>query len=322
MNRAPFAPVLVARLADNPCLSRRLAGFYAQLRQLPRAARRRLRRAGLSLAGAALLLALGAPPVGRAAPAATIDVANGMVVVADEGLCSLIEAIDNANDDGDGEVHDDCVAGNPDGPDTVSLPAAGAFTLTSAAGDDYGATGLPLITSTITIAGNGATLQRAGNEDLRFLAVAGGELTLETLTLSAGRLPDYYGGAIYIRDSDLTLTGVTLTGNRADRGGAVAALGSEVSVSGSTLRDNDSDLGGAIYCDECALTLQTSTISGNDSGAGSGGGIYAQGGVVTLDETTLRQNAGYSGGGIAALAAEVALTDLSLIHISEPTRPY
>ena len=35
MNRAPFAPVLVARLADNPCLSRRLAGFYAQLRQLP-----------------------------------------------------------------------------------------------------------------------------------------------------------------------------------------------------------------------------------------------------------------------------------------------
>ena len=31
--------------------------------------------------------------------------------------------------------------------------------------------------------------------------------------------------------------------------------------------------------------------------------------MVTLDETTLRQNAGYSGGGIAALAAEVALTD-------------
>ena len=68
MNRAPFAPLLAAQLADNPRLTRRLVGFYARLRQLPRGARRRLRRAGLSLAGAALLLAVGAPPLGRAAP--------------------------------------------------------------------------------------------------------------------------------------------------------------------------------------------------------------------------------------------------------------
>jgi len=181
MDRSPFAPVVAARLAGSPRLTGRLAGFYARLRQLPRGARRRLRRAGLSLAGAALLLAL-VPPPGQAAPAATIDVANGIVIIAEEGLCSLIEAIDNAND---GDVHDDCVAGDPDGPDLIALPANGAFSLTTAIDDTYGATGLPLITSTLTIAGNGATIQRAGDEDLRILAVAEADLTLEALTLSA-----------------------------------------------------------------------------------------------------------------------------------------
>ena len=70
MNRAPFAPLLVAQLADNPRLTGRLVGFYARLRRLPRGARRRRRRARPSLAGAALLLAVGAPPVGPAAPPA------------------------------------------------------------------------------------------------------------------------------------------------------------------------------------------------------------------------------------------------------------
>ena len=54
--------------------------------------------------------------------------------MADNGLCSLIEAINNANDlvDGQGNQpgHDDCAAGNPAGVDTIILPAAGSFSLT------------------------------------------------------------------------------------------------------------------------------------------------------------------------------------------------
>ena len=85
-----------------------------------------------------------------------------MVVVADDGQCSLIEAIVNANNDSAlfasaGE----CAPGS--GPDTINLPANGTFTLTTSyTYAYYSDNGLPLIDSDITIAGNGAGDHRDG----------------------------------------------------------------------------------------------------------------------------------------------------------------
>ncbi|HOU41971.1 MAG TPA: hypothetical protein PK829_11965, partial [Promineifilum sp.] len=295
MNRSPLSPALTARLAHDPQLAPRWAAVYAHLRALPRHLRQRLRRARLSLAAAALLLALGGAPrlaPLAAAPAVIITVANGEVDLDDNGLCSLVEAIDNANDTTDGRGdeagHDDCAAGNPAGADIVALPAGGAFTLTDYTSYDYGYTALPLITSTITISGNGSTLQRTGGDELRFLAASGADLTLDHVTLQGGQAGDYYGGAVYAIDSTLTLTNCTLSGNKAARGGALAVNGGAATITNSTLRDNDSDKGGAIYAYDAELALQTSTLSGNDAGAGQGGGVYSYAGRLALTGATVR----------------------------------
>ena len=164
------------------CL-RALRACYAELRALPRSARRALQRRlarsselaailpeylqqggrrlqhrmAWSLAGAALLLALGQ----GVATAATITVTTNNPNIIADGQCSLIEAIVNANNDA--ATHADCAAGS--GADTIVLPANANVTLSAVYGTPMaiGPIGLPLITSRITIEGNGATIARQGN---------------------------------------------------------------------------------------------------------------------------------------------------------------
>jgi hypothetical protein len=97
------------------------------------------------------------------AQAANITVANGEVAVAANGKCSLIEAINNANNTNNGRPHADCAAGNPNGADTINLPNNGNFVLTAPAvvAQRIGAIGLPWISSQVTINGNGSTIRAA-----------------------------------------------------------------------------------------------------------------------------------------------------------------
>src|SRR5499433_4108262 len=200
----------------------RFATCYAELRALPRGVRRALQRqlarsSGLaailpeylqqggrrlqhrmawSLAGAALLLALGQ----GVATAATITVTTNDPRIIPDGQCSLIEAIVNANNDA--ATHPDCAAGS--GADTIVLPANAYMMLsnpyvpryTTPLGTFSGTpAGLPVITSQITIEGNGATITRDGNAPaFGLMRVRGnfpppampGNLTIEGLTLSGG----------------------------------------------------------------------------------------------------------------------------------------
>lgn len=193
-------------LGREPQLAARFAHYFARLTALPRAQRRRIaRRVAGALAGAALLLALSGARVG----AATITVAAGQVAIQDDGLCSLVEAIANANDTSDGQPHDDCAAGDPAGPDTISLASGSLFAVEWVDNELYGYTGLPAIESSVTIMGNEATIRRAGAEQFRLLAVSSsGDLTLENVKIEAGSLEYAYGGAILaygnltVRDRD------------------------------------------------------------------------------------------------------------------------
>ena len=177
----------------------RFAACYAELRALPRSARRTLQRQlarsselpailpeylqkggrrlqhrmAWSLAGAALLLALGQ----GVATAATITVTTSDPNIAADGQCSLIEAIVNANNDA--ATHADCAAGS--GADTIVLPANANMILNTVPGfTDTGLPGpgtpigLPEISSRITIEGNGSTIARqAGAPDFGLIAVKG-----------------------------------------------------------------------------------------------------------------------------------------------------
>jgi hypothetical protein len=188
----------------------RVAAYYTQLQALPRRVRRALQRQlGLPLATLALWLALGQLP----ALAATIPVG---------GPCTLVDAIVAANTD---TATGGCAAGR--GADTVVLPAGSTHTLTSVHNDTYGPTGLPVIRSVITIAGQGSTITRAeGAPEFRLLAVNGtGDLTLQETTVSGGAAISQGGGGV-LNNGTLTLTHSTISGNSADtEGGGVWIYG-------------------------------------------------------------------------------------------------
>lgn len=228
-----FASLLIRR---RPRLDARLLDAYRQLWRLPRWMRRQLtRRLALPLAGVALTLALSRAP----ASAATITVANGAVGISADATCSLIEAIENANDTTTGQPHSDCAAGDPAGADTIQLPTNGSFTLTSQFSyTNFAYNGLPIITSEITIEGNSSTIARSGAAPrFRILAIQNsGDLTLNETTLTGGRVDADFAGGIF-NSGTLTTNDSAINYNWADSGGGLANFGT-ANIYNSTLDEN------------------------------------------------------------------------------------
>jgi hypothetical protein len=339
---AAKTPWLAEALASNGSqLFLRFAARYRELRALPRVSRRswqrrlarsreiaellpeRLERAARcslqhklarSLAGAALLLALGE----GAASAATIKVNTKIPGIISDGKCSLIEAIENANDTATGQPHADCAAGDPAGADTIELPKMQTITLTSVHNATLFPTGLPVITSEITIEGNGAkivrdpaaaafnliTVNSTGDLTLKKVTLSGGErgifnfnygiLTVENSTIS-GNSSDYSGGGIFnYRYTTLTITNSTISGNSAYySGGGIFGYGT-LTITNSTISGNSARGGGGIRS-YAILTISNSTISGNS--AIGGAGIFNNY-SATLENSTISGNSATVGGGI------------------------
>lgn len=215
-------------------------------------------RAGrAALLAAALLLAAG-PALG-----ATITVGSTADTAADDGACTLREAIAAANTDtASGASAGECAAGDP-GLDTVAfaIPGAGPHTLVVPAA-------LPVVTSPLTIDGYtqpGATANS--------LPIGGGSNAVLRVVLSGG------GAAVGLRFGagsggssvrGLQVVGFTGTGILAESGGGLVVAGNFLGT------DGVADLGnGGFGVDLFAATGATiggndpadvNVIAGNDSG--------------------------------------------------------
>ncbi|HEX9924194.1 MAG TPA: right-handed parallel beta-helix repeat-containing protein [Anaerolineae bacterium] len=279
----------------------RFAHYYRLLRVLPRRTRRRfLKGTAGTLGSLALLLALSGTP----ALANNIAVTTNVITPIDgDNECSLIEAILNANDTGTGQPYLDCAAGDPSGPDTITL-AGNTYTFSVIDNTDYGATGLPTISSTVTIQGNGATLQRSGAApSFRLMAVgASGDLTLDNVAVTGGATPGR-GGGIYSYEGGLTIiNNSVISGNTADEGGGGVASydynnPATVTIENSAISGNSAYYGGGVfnasYYDAANLTLSNSTVSGNTA-PGPGGGVYNASyygsAVTTIQDSLISSN--------------------------------
>lgn len=258
-----------------------------------------------------------------------VDGADG--TDADDGICTLVEAIENANNDAATNV--DCAAGS--GADDITLTTN--VTLTAPAAGPMGSQhGLPLVNSTITIEGGGFSITRGGGSpDFRIMAlVYPGDVTLNNVTVSGGRIANPYGrsigGGIFNNGGILTLNNSTLSGNTA------AALGEELAYGGglynkgdatftdSTVSGNSAEVigvmsgtnqraagGGISNCargcqnmEDPQLVLTSSTVSGNSAtvispssptiyAIAAAAGIYGYYGSVTLTNSTLSTNTSY-----------------------------
>lgn len=230
-----------------------------------------------------IALAIALALSGGVAQAAIINVSGG---------CTLINAINNANTNTDTDGATGCPAGS--GADTLNLKAKSTYTLTAVNNSNSGPNGLPVVTSVITINGNGATVKRAGaanTPNFRLLRIVNGTVTINDLKLSGGRVTGAtdYGGGIS-NNGKLTLNNSTVSGN--------GALGASSSGSGIL-----NGYGGI-------LTLNNSTVSGNS--ATGGGGIADFGGTATITNSTISGNRAIGdNGGVGGL---VNLGNMKLIN--------
>lgn len=276
---------------QGPAMTARFTTYYTQLRSLPRRVRRALgRRWAVSLAGVALLFALGQGPA--LAATLTVPCTDGVGDTA-----ALIQAINTANNG----------TTNP-GADTIELGASCVHTLTTVNNTTYGPNGLPLISSVITIQGNGSTIMRAsGASAFRLFVLNGlGDLTLQDTTLSGGLLTgaNDSGGAVLGSFGNVRLIDSTITGNSVDAlGGGIYMFGGTLAVTNSTISGNSAGLvgGGITTHQTSSATITNSTISGNTSAYG-GGVWWRSTNSATLINSTITNNTATTGGGGGVLA--------------------
>lgn len=308
---SPWLASLMMR-RGSPILPR-FALHYQRLSGRSRGWRRRLqRKLAVTVTGAALLLAMSGvyAQTDPTAPDATITVVNGQVAVSNNGQCSLIEAINNANSTTTGQPHADCTAGNPGGADTIVLPSGGDFVLTAVNNTQFGANGLPVFNSTITINGNGATIRRgAGAPSFRIGLSYYADLTLNNVTISNGHAGGWGGGAIYQYRGDLTITNSTIINNTGGNGGAISVkYGYSTTITNSQITNNTATSeGGGLYLHDAPTTINGSTISGNEAGT-NGGGIQVYNFSVDITNSTISNNAADIGGGLFGEYAEMNIS--------------
>ncbi len=196
--------------------------------------------------------------------------------------------------------------------DTILLTADITLTTEVETSADYGKSGLPAITSDITIEGQGHFIVQSSLTGFRFLRVAAtGTLTLYNLTLASGKATSgttangcgsgiACGGAIF-SEGTLNLTHTMILSNSARDGGGLYVLSGTANIYDSAFSQNSGDWnaghGGGIDNHMGNLTVRDSIFSDNLSGAG--GGIYFFDGIEIIDRTTFSNNkASFAGGGL------------------------
>jgi CSLREA domain-containing protein len=255
--------------------------------------------------------------------AATIHVTTTTDEVADNGQCSLREAI-RAADFADHGGDSSCEAGEATG-NIIELQPGATYNLILAdaapnADEQNSATGDLDIkhSESLTINGHGSTIRQTV-DDARVIDANSDNfhdvsLTLNDLIITGANLgtdaDDDGGGILFIGDAThgLTLNNCWVDHNKADDAGGVSVGGiaSVININNSTISNNEahavsSGTGGGLFISGGAtVNINNSTISTNTGG--KAGAIRIDGSTANIASTTIFNNTapGGQGGGILA----------------------
>ncbi len=195
---------------------------------------------------------------------------------------------------------------NGPGTDTINLDPGCVYQLAYVDNTVDGNNGLPSITTSIIINGNGATVRRSTQSQkaaIRLFHVSqGGELTLNDIRLYDGlgmeppnvTLPLRNDGGAIFNAGVLTVNNSDLDYNRAhNRGGGIYNAGT-MTINATTFQNNGVNIGGgpgesggAIY-NAGVATITGSTFVGNI--ASQSGGAILNGGIMTITNSTISAN--------------------------------
>ena len=211
--------------------------------------------------------------------------------------------VTNLNDSGAGSLRDALFDANTlAGADTVTFQAGLTGTITLTSGQLY-------ITDSVAVQGPGsAVLAVSGDNTSRVFYVGDGtnnviDVTISGLTVTGGRADP--GAGIVSWGESLVLDNVVVTGNASIAGGGVAALydSAATTILDSIISGNSAAEGGGVFLYGTAQTLiEDTVISDNDAGGvegGNGAGIAARRltGSLTIERSTLSGNDAESAGG-------------------------
>jgi len=293
-----------------------------QARRSPHRAHKRSRRRGKSVLIVAILIGTAtiAFPMPESAQAESKQVPCSVP--------ALVAAINNAN--------------STAAADILNLTRDCTYRLTA---PNNAANGLPVISATITINGNEATITRDSSApSFRILTVGTtGVLTLNNTTISGGRVsdcptfPGICGGGIN-SDGRLTVNASrvinnTATGNNFIQGAGINGEGSMTTITGTEISGNiasytgtavNAALGAGIANDG-PLTVENCRITNNRSTVTANTGSFAQGAALEpFAPTTIRKSVigdnvsnapgGTARGALAVSATTVDVSDTKLLH--------
>ncbi len=248
---------------------------------------------------------------------ATIFVNSTQDVIADNGQCTLREAVIAANNNSPSGISPgECPSGNSGVIDNIVLPT-GTITLNiPGAGESSTAENPSIgdldITASVNILGQDATLSTvdAGTIGARVFHIDDNdaEVTFSALEITGGSTSGR-GGGIYFEDGlTLDLLDVNINGNIAqnDGGGLHSTNTADLTIRDSRIAANfsDEDGGGISWwsCFNCSQTLliENTVVEGNSTTGGfqsDGGGIYADSGTFFLIDSAIVGNHSDDDGG-------------------------
>jgi CSLREA domain-containing protein len=293
---------------------------------------------GFGLPALGIAWALATAP---AAFAATIPVTSQEDRIANDGDCTLREAVISANED---RAVDACAKGGY--VDTIELEA-GTYRLTIPGPmENLAATGDLDLTDPVELVGAPGATQIVAPPGDRVLHVMGVHAKVTGLTLTGGDVtaqePSSYfeegrGGGVLLQSTPpdhsatLELVESTVSGNRANLGGGIGtaldramdpyleniaggAKPSAAAIVRSTIsRNYSADEGGGFYAQFGGGTLRSSTVSGNVAG-GEGGGLSSFLGGFRILNSTIARNRAAEGGGFTSSGPSAQL-DLGISYI-------
>lgn len=236
----------------------------------------------------------------------------------DDGICTLAEAVEAANDQGQSNPPlNDCGSGSA-GLNVIQLQAGNYDLTEQVAVINGGNTATFNIVTPIVIQGPGdesTAIRRteSATSDFRFFHVGTfGKLTVDQMTLTGGSAnAGTGGGAVYIAPGGMfSLTNSSLISNTARFGGGIYNGGDtnivDSNLVGNSASEDENSNGGAIYNTD-DLILTTSDLTGN-SATLDGGAIYNSiggAGVMVVSFSSIAGNVansdvtnGGNGGGI------------------------
>jgi CSLREA domain-containing protein len=265
---------------------------------------------------AAILLAF--VPVAARAATITVNTLSDSSTSGD-GLCSLREAINNANSASD-TTGSDCTAGT--GTDTINFSVSGTITLSST---------LPSVLNQLSIDGTGQSIIIDVNRYPNQLVTVNADATLELRTLTVidmsgyfgglhndgtlnlknftcrNNINVYYGGCVY-NNGSLTINDSIFTNNIIYYAGVIILNYGTASIAGSIFANNASrgESGGAIT-NNGTLTVTNSTFF--DNSVPSEGGAIVSGGTATVTNSTIYGNSAGNGGGVYVTGGSFSLVN-------------